>query len=460
MSFSGEKLPSSSFGYSNITLGVNDDKVEYAPLSWRLDPDTSMSDWTIQIARDDQDDNVYYVHKIMLVIGPCKSDYFVSAFRSSQLQKGRTSTSQIPLQKAAARVIPKLLDFVYTKELDIDTNQAGALRYLSGYFQMKLLYCKVMEFIHCDMDMTNIHIYIQDAVIFDDDDLMALAGALIVKNIHLLDPTSHLLETIDPNLFLQIIASPESKIRGMSCNLVSAYCQLHQGEILSEVFDDLTNHDQLPLIEKEAALIFLELQSRLFNNQSNYVSCIQNCCIDVLAHHWQEYCSLSTTSPIQSFSSPVLVEFIQKTLTIANLDIEELKSRLESEMKVNLLELQNRMADAIGQAQEHLQHSELRNCDLLHEVTRLVDVLSERQAQLALYQQEWSKLHCAPAPHSFIDTQVCTYHHQPEAGPFGKREPTGMPQIGQLPEDRYLYLQKNGNQFDRWPVLYYKDCGT
>ena len=129
-------------------------------------------------------------------------------------------------------------------------------------------------------------------------------------------------------------------------------------------------------------------------------------------------------------------------------------------MKVNLLELQNCMADAIGQAQERLQHSELRNCDLLHEVTRLVDVLSERQAQLALYQREWSKLHRVPAPHSFIDSRVCTYHHQPEAGSFGKTEPTGMPQIGQLPEDGYLYLQKNGNQFDRWPVLYYIDCGT
>ena len=257
-----------------------------------------MSDWTIQNACDDQDDNVYYIHKIMLAISPCKSDYFVSAFRSSQLQEGLTSTSQIPLQNAAAVAMPKLLEFVYTKELDIDTNQAGALRYLSNHFCMKLLYCKVMEFIHRNMDMTNVHIYIHDAVIFHDDDLMALAGALIVKNIHLLDPTSHLLETIDPDLFLQIVASHESKICGVSCNLVAAYCQLHQGEISSEVSDDLTNHNQPPLIEQQAALIFLELQSRLASNQSNDVSCLQNRCIDVLANHWQEYCSLSTTSSI------------------------------------------------------------------------------------------------------------------------------------------------------------------
>ena len=361
-----------------------------------------MSDWTIQIARDDQDNDVYYIHKTMLAIGPCKSDYFVSDFRTSQCQEGLTSTSQILLQNASAVAMSKFLDFVYTKELDIDTNQAGALRYLSHYFCMKLLYCKVMEFIYQDMDMTNIHIYIHDAVIFHDDDLMALAGALIVKYKHLLGPTSHLLEAIDPDLFLQIVASPESKICGLSCNLVAAYCQLHQGDIASEVFDDLTNHEQSPLIEKQATLIFLEQQSRLASNQSNDLSCLQICCMDVLGHHWQEYCSLSPTSPVKSFLSPVLVDFIPKTLRAANLDIEDIKCQLVSEMKVNLLELQNCMADAIGQAQECLQHSDLKNCDLLHKITRLVDLLSEHQAQLALYQQEWSKLHRVLAPHSLL----------------------------------------------------------
>ena len=238
MSFSNVKSTSSSFGYDNTTLGVSDVDVEYEPLSWRLDPVKSMSDWTIQIHRADQDDDIYYVHKIMLAIGPCKSDYFTSAFRSSQLQEGLTSTSRIPLEEAAAMAIPKLLDFVYSKELDIDTDQAGALRYLADYFRMKLLYCKVMEFIHRDMDMTNVHIYIRNGGKFHDDVLLALAGALIVKNIHVLKPSSHLLETINPDLFLQIVASPESEICSVKCSLVVAYCQLHQHEISQEAASD------------------------------------------------------------------------------------------------------------------------------------------------------------------------------------------------------------------------------
>ena len=466
MSFSDEKSTSSSFGYDNTTLGENDDEDD--PLSWRLDPDKSMSDWTIQILRDDQADDVYHVHKNMLAIGPCKSDYFASVFRSSQLQEGLTSTSRIHLEKAAAVAIPKLLDFVYSKELDVAANQAGALRFLAQYFGMKLLYRKVMEFIRIDMDMTNAHIYIQDAVIFHDDHMVALAGDLIVKNIHVLEPSSPLLETIDPDFFLQIVASPEIDTCGMSChlsNLVAAYCQLHQHEISTEVFDELTDRKQLPLIDKQAALIFLELQSGIDSNQSNDVSCLQKRCIHVLSHHWKDYCSLSTESSIRSFSSPVLVEFIQRTLTVANLGIEKIQSQVESEITGKLYELQSRMADAIDHAQERLRYSEQSKRELLHEVTRLQDVLLEKERQLAKYQREWSKLHRVPAPHSFRDSRISTYHHQSEAEPFdnpgtsqfGKTRPTGMPQIGELPEDGYLFLQKNGNQFDRWPVLYYKD---
>ena len=379
MSFSNVKSTSSSFGYDNTTLGVSDVDVEYEPLSWRLDPVKSMSDWTIQIHRADQDDDIYYVHKIMLAIGPCKSDYFTSAFRSSQLQEGLTSTSRIPLEEAAAMAIPKLLDFVYSKELDIDTDQAGALRFLADYFRMKLLYCKVMEFIHRDMDMTNVHIYIRNGGKFHDDVLLALAGDLIVKNIHVLKPSSHLMETINPDLFLQIIASPESQICSVRCSLVAAYCQLHHHEISPEVFDELTNQKLLHNIDKHAALIFLELQSGMGSNQSTDVSCLQKRCIHVLAHHWKDYCFLSTESSIRNFSSPVLVEFIQRTLTVAYLDIEKIKSQGKAEMAVALYKLQNRMADAMDHVQGRVRYLEQSNRDLLHEVTRLVDVLSERQ---------------------------------------------------------------------------------
>lgn len=467
MSFSDDTYNTTSFGYDKSSLNESDDDEE--PLSWRLDPDESMSDWTIIILHDDSGtEDVYHVHKNMLAVGPCKSDYFASVFRSSQLQESQTSTSRIPLADQAATAIPKLLDFVYSKKLDITAPLAGSLRYLSQYFGMKLLHRRVMEFIRVDMDMANVDVYIQDAITFHDEHMMFLAGDLIVRNIRHLKPTSPLLETVDPDFFLQIIASPDMDTCGVSChlsNLVAAYCQIHRREMSSEMFDALTDRKQLPLIDKNAALIFLEIESGVRTNECAEVSCLQKRCIQVLAHNWKDYCSLTTTSPIRGFSSPVLVEFIQKTLTIASQGHDKILRQVESEITSQVFDLQTRLTDAVDHAQQRLKRAEQDKRDLLYEVSRLQDAVSEKDRQIVHYQREWSKLHRVPASHSFRDSRICTYHHQSEAEPFdnpgpsqfGKTRPTGMPQIGDLPEDGYLYLQKNGNQFDRWPVLYYRD---
>ena len=448
MSYSEEESTSSFFVNDNTFFGGNNDDDEYERLSWRMDPKQSMSDWTIQIVCKGRDDEKYYVHKNILAIGPRKSCYFERVFHSSQLQECSTSTSQIVLEKTAADAVPALLDFMYSKDIDMTTNQAGALRVLAQYFIVNLLYHKMMTFIREDINMTNVYIYIQNAIILEDFDMVAFAGTLIAKNIHELTPSSPLLETIDPKFFLEIITSPEIDHCGMSCHLstlVAIYCQRDQHEISLELFDALTDQKHLPVIDKHAALTFLELQSGLAINQSSEISCLQKRCIHVMLDDWKDCCSLSQISSIERFLSPVLVKIIQKMVKVANLSIQHHQTQI-SQMEEQLHELQRGMAGAKND-NERLEQS---NRDLQ-------ELLLERDGQLAQYQQEWGKLYRVPATHSFLDTRVCTYHHEPAAGPFGKREPTGMPQIGQLSDDGYLYLQKNGNLFDRWPVLYYKD---
>jgi hypothetical protein len=53
-------------------------------------------------------------------------------------------------------------------------------------------------------------------------------------------------------------------------------------------------------------------------------------------------------STLKSFSSPILVKFIQKAVKVANLSIQKIKSQVESEMAVQLNELQCGMAIAIN----------------------------------------------------------------------------------------------------------------
>jgi hypothetical protein len=81
-------------------------------LSWRLDPDTSFSDWTVVIEEEGGKSASYHVHKCVLAAGNRKSDYFRNVFRSG-LAESLSSTSNISLQRSAAAAFPVMLDYMY-----------------------------------------------------------------------------------------------------------------------------------------------------------------------------------------------------------------------------------------------------------------------------------------------------------------------------------------------------------
>ena len=86
--------------------------------SWRLDPETSLSDWTIEIVAMENDDgnestHVYHVHKQNLAVGPRSSQYFAQLFRNGgRFAESQTSTSRIPLHPLAAEHFEALLDYL------------------------------------------------------------------------------------------------------------------------------------------------------------------------------------------------------------------------------------------------------------------------------------------------------------------------------------------------------------
>jgi hypothetical protein len=127
---------------------------------WRLDPDISYSDWTIEVTRlndrnvpDTKDHlitDIYRVHKTFLSCGPRTSTYFYELFHST-IQKCRDSTTRLNLQKSAADAFPEFLDFVYGGDLKVTPESAVALHYLSGYFGVESLNEAVFNFVRNDM---------------------------------------------------------------------------------------------------------------------------------------------------------------------------------------------------------------------------------------------------------------------------------------------------------------------
>ena len=100
-----------------------------APLTWRDDPEKTLSDWTIIVSKNDGSTATYHVHKNMLAAGSRPSDYFKSVFRNSGMEEGNSQTTRLTLEDSAVHSFPTYLDFVYTGELIVKKSADYAINF-------------------------------------------------------------------------------------------------------------------------------------------------------------------------------------------------------------------------------------------------------------------------------------------------------------------------------------------
>ena len=155
-------------------------KTNQDKLLWRQDPESSFSDWTIEVSYQQQakkkkargsaasntnntmKTDIYHVHKANLASGPRRSEYFVKLFQDGgRFAESSQKTSRIELDEIAAKVFPQLLDYVYSVEapLEISTESATALYHLGGYFEMRRLRWEAKQFWQKDMTSANCGMY-------------------------------------------------------------------------------------------------------------------------------------------------------------------------------------------------------------------------------------------------------------------------------------------------------------
>ena len=91
------------------------------PLSWRDDPKTSLSDFTITVSPDDAvgakrkgKPELYHVHKTVLGTGKRASQYFARLFQNDSLRENEEKRSTLTMLPSACGCFPMFLDFVYT----------------------------------------------------------------------------------------------------------------------------------------------------------------------------------------------------------------------------------------------------------------------------------------------------------------------------------------------------------
>ena len=260
---------------------------ESRQLSWRDDPERSLSDWTIVVRCGVTGvSQTFNVHKAMLAAGAQPSEYFKSVFvgGASGMREGSTKTTTLDLENSAAVAFPAYLDFVYTGVLGATSASATALLHLAGYLRCRELHNEVTQFMQGDLCGDNAALYLAEAERYSLEKVAA--AALPVCAAWLTKGGGGYVTALPSPLFCRVIHAPERECSsGELSQLVAAYCcgphaQSVDGAFLTEV----TAVEIMPVIDSRVALSLME---RAWSHEPQNASSLRERCVRACALHWQ-----------------------------------------------------------------------------------------------------------------------------------------------------------------------------
>ena len=272
-------------------------------LTWRLDPDESLSDWTLTVVSnpslDQKDDDnkeeepdedrnqettvrsipssyfktplvihptkKYFVHRTQLAVGPRRSEYFAKLFRNKQPKGSKANGTRIEVRPAAATSFPAMLDFIYSplgSPAQVTTESAVALRHLATCFGIRELFDFVTEFIKKDLCYETSPTYLMEAQNFRHQKLFDVSLTLCAENFELIKFSK--IVTLSAELFVMVVDTEELKCSSeVLSSRVASYCRCRPGAIDVDMLKKITNRKKMPLIAPEESLFFLHLLSEI-----------------------------------------------------------------------------------------------------------------------------------------------------------------------------------------------------
>jgi len=282
-------------------------------LSWRLDPDESLSDWTLTVisnddldqkniskdtseSRSDESDKTgleeplvrtleqsksmlpsrkYFVHKTQLAVGPRRSEYFSNLFKKKRLsmaESNETSESaskhkgtRIELRPSAANAFPIMLDFIYSpvgSPVEATTESAVALRHLATCFGIRELFDSITAFIKNDLSVDTAPTYLAEADTYKHEKLVDVCAHICSKNFEFIKFAT--IVTLPPILFEKVVTSPDLVCSSeVLSSRVAAYCRCRPGTVDAAMLKAITNVRIMPRIAPEESLFYLKILMEL-----------------------------------------------------------------------------------------------------------------------------------------------------------------------------------------------------
>ena len=123
-------------------------------LNWQSEALQAYTDWKIVVSTQDgrrqkkNETAIYNVHRLVLAASPRKSGYFCSVFQTDMVEN-KDNSSHIVLDDAlSAELFPRVLDFIYSNQLDVQdmTDEAKLCLFsLADYFDIPTLKAAMIQ---------------------------------------------------------------------------------------------------------------------------------------------------------------------------------------------------------------------------------------------------------------------------------------------------------------------------
>ena len=334
---------------STIVMGDGDDDTRVDCLTWRMDPDRSFSDWTIEIYLPHPDaasaaiaanaaagkdrssgrlHGVYHVHKNIMALGPKKSEYFEHLFRSTNFSESQEKISRIELIELAAISFPLMLDYFYSffDDFKVDHNSSAALYHLGEYFGVPSLCALVDSYWQAPtLSSDQLGVLYEHAEIFGMEKLGNIVLQACCRNPSSISLDSDLARRGGAKLWRAVLQANNGDPNADLCALLADYCLSEDGDL--DVYRQLREEEgQWTVLSNETALKFLRLEQRISSlpvdgpNLIEFVG-VQKECILTLALSWPHLDNTALQKSLTKLHPAVLTSILQTCVRVAKRDL-------------------------------------------------------------------------------------------------------------------------------------------
>ena len=243
-------------------------------LDWRADADESMSDLTLVIY-DGSGGTPYHVHTLLLAFGGRRSNFVAEQLKQQQKKNAKEYKIEIYVPPLAAVRMPAFLDYIYGDTVDLHTESAPPLRYLSNRFDVRELHAQISKFLLVDLELSTAPKYCMAADTLKDYELRDKSLRIMAERMERMD--CNYLKELSPRLVRSLVQCERLGCGGeVLSEKIAQWLRVRDGidegcsssgnnssaPLSDEDFYWITHTQQMPQISHHEALFYLNYGSK------------------------------------------------------------------------------------------------------------------------------------------------------------------------------------------------------